>query len=51
MATGTFELVEVDAGLAPAVSKGYDARGFDVMINVDSGERYDFPPLKSVKPN
>jgi hypothetical protein len=48
--TGDYQLTIVNTGIEPA-SKQYDAKSQNIRIHVDNDKKYDFPPLKSVKPN
>jgi hypothetical protein len=48
--TGDYQLVTVNTSIDPA-SKQYDAKSQNIRIHIDNGAKYDFPPLKSVKPN
>ena len=48
--SGDYLLQEVDASIDQA-SKGYNSANMNVRIHVDNDARFDFPPLKSVKPN
>lgn len=48
-ANGTFEVRWVSAAIGPA-SKEYDAKSFQITIQIDNDAKYNFPPLKSVTP-
>jgi hypothetical protein len=48
--TGDYQLVIVKASIDPA-SKPYDAKSQNILIHIDNDTKYDFSPLKSVKPN
>lgn len=50
-ATGIYDLVEVDTGIAPSGSHSYDTKKFGLTISVENDQKYEFPPLKSVTPN
>jgi hypothetical protein len=48
--TGDYQLVVVNTTMPPA-SKQYDAKSQNIRIHIDNDTKYNFPPLKSIKPN
>jgi hypothetical protein len=49
LASGEYELRLVNTTVDPA-SKQYDATSMNIHIHIRNDAKYDFPPLKSVKP-
>lgn len=48
--SGDYLLQTVSTEILPAY-KQYDAASMNIRIHVDNDTKFDFPPLKSVKPN
>jgi len=50
MMEGEYQLQHVNTSISPA-SREYDATSMNVGIFIKNDAKYNFPPLKSVKPN
>jgi hypothetical protein len=48
--TGTYELRTVQPRIEPNGVKDYDARKFQIVLEIENSAKYLFPPLKDVMP-
>ena len=50
IASGSYVLADIQPRIAPNGVKDYDAREFHQGFDVENPAKYEFPPLKDVKP-
>jgi|HubBroStandDraft_6_1064221.scaffolds.fasta_scaffold03528_14 hypothetical protein len=48
--TGSYELSDIQPHIAPNGVKDYDGKKFDQHFEVENPAKYEFPAIKSVKP-